>query len=981
MGAGLAMLLCAAAVLAHGVPGGTSLRKETNPREAAPAQVREPLRGALADEPVAPLVVREHAGVARVSAPVTGGVPVAPFKVKSADELGLFDAEGRPVPTQIVPTVTAPDGTLTWVLVDFTTTLKPNQVKAFTLKKALPPKPTGPAVQVDDAEDRITVTTGPLCAAMAKRQFDLFEEVWLDKNGDGRYTDEERLLNPDRPARPAALTITDAVTGKTYSSSGGPVQRVVLEDSGPMRATVRVDGAFGGEAGETYLQYTARLTFWANSPNVKVLYAIRNTKTGTPAKIKSATVALDLAENQGVKEYLVGAAEPHVSRLYRGDLPAQKETQRHWAVRLEQRGPNRAITSRTDRATFHMGTEFDEMGFRVIQEQPGKPTKRHRYVDCGMHCEGWLDLTDATGGCLVWLRNFTQNPLKRLRATSDGLITLDLIPEYAGEDQMFYAGGGFWMTDSAYRTYELGFHFHPTPYAREEDWRRWMDSFNVYDPVCAETAFAVGEAVTFFEHPLVLTADPRWYSDTGALCGPIPSEEDEVRVNRLWGRIKEGPVRPHRQEMLGTEFLPRENYHWRSESDEPRDCLVTYVRTGEYDFLKRARSFANVARDLGVFRRDHGLPAGKAPPANPQTPAEKGLTGTGWGTTKMCGCHNYGAGLVDMWLMLGDRSYLDAAVDNALNHVGSRISGLDRGASRIAAGALRVLEVTHDPRLRDWLKNAVAFGPPDEGLRREGLGVARGECVGSWMYAINVYAKYRNLMLNGDVMDPLLRDETRDRIIAWARVGASTADAEAAKPKTKVGYGLCALYFISLGYELTGDRGILENARKIWDKEHHLGPDVVDARLRDWGPSSGMNLYWVRYLFEAYAHPRRDASPPAAITDLAAEALGGGRVRLTWTAPADEGGGTVAEYQLKHAPRPIVTWDQFYAAYPDIVGQKYSWFGAHNVAGEPRPAAPGTRQSMVLEGVPAGTRYFRLRAWDNSMNQGPLSNEVTVEVK
>ncbi|MGQ9663156.1 MAG: hypothetical protein ACUVWX_12580, partial [Kiritimatiellia bacterium] len=32
-----------------------------------------------------------------------------------------------------------------------------------------------------------------------------------------------------------------------------------------------------------------------------------------------------------------------------------------------------------------------------------------------------------------------------------------------------------------------------------------------------------------------------------------------------------------------------------------------------------------------------------------------------WG--KFCDCHNYGAGLLDMWLVTGDRSYRDAGVE------------------------------------------------------------------------------------------------------------------------------------------------------------------------------------------------------------------------------------------------------------------------------------------------------------------------------
>ena len=146
---------------------------------------------------------------------------------------------------------------------------------------------------------------------------------------------------------------------------------------------------------------------------------------------------------------------------------------------------------------------------------------------------------------------------------------------------------------------------------------------------------------------------------------------------------------------------------------------------------------------------------------------------------------------------------------------------------------------------------------------------------------------------------------------------------------------------------------------------------------------------WARYLFENYAHPRSDRQPPDPIKDLKAEPLGGGKLRLTWTAPVDPrrmpehaqlGGALVQEYQLKHAALPIVTWDEFYKTYPNDMGKKMSWFGAYNVAGEPKPGRPGLKQSMTVT-VPTGTRYFRIRSWDASMNQSALSNEVKVEVR
>ena len=55
--------------------------------------------------------------------------------------------------------------------------------------------------------------------------------------------------------------------------------------------------------------------------------------------------------------------------------------------------------------------------------------------------------------------------------------------------------------------------------------------------------------------------------------------------------------------------------------------------------------------------------------------------------------------------------------------------------------------------------------------------------------------------------------------------------------------------------------------------------------------------------------------------------------------------------------------------------------GGVPVVGKPKPAATGTRQSMIVEGAPAGARYVRIRTWDDFSNQSLLSNEVRAEVR
>ena len=130
--------------------------------------------------------------------------------------------------------------------------------------------------------------------------------------------------------------------------------------------------------------------------------------------------------------------------------------------------------------------------------------------------------------------------------------------------------------------------------------------------------------------------------------------------------------------------------------------------------------------------------------------------------------------------------------------------------------------------------------------------------------------------------------------------------------------------------------------------------------------------------FGIVAFPKKEEVAPPAVTDLAVEAKGDGKVVLTWTAPGDEGGGTPMRYQVKWAEKPLVgyiqTSDEYRAHFKNGALDVTYWTFATNVAGEPAPQKKGAKETMTLS-VPAGkTLYFGVRMFDDSHNRSPMSN-------
>jgi hypothetical protein len=108
-----------------------------------------------------------------------------------------------------------------------------------------------------------------------------------------------------------------------------------------------------------------------------------------------------------------------------------------------------------------------------------------------------------------------------------------------------------------------------------------------------------------------------------------------------------------------------------------------------------------------------------------------------------------------------------------------------------------------------------------------------------------------------------------------------------------------------------------------------------------------------------------DAVAPGTVANLAAAAGDyPGEVRLTWTAPGDDGAtGTASAYQIKLAHVPINSGN--FTSVADV-GR---WINP------PLPAAGGSAETFVVFGLnPDSTYYFALRALDEVPNNGGVSN-------
>jgi hypothetical protein len=105
-----------------------------------------------------------------------------------------------------------------------------------------------------------------------------------------------------------------------------------------------------------------------------------------------------------------------------------------------------------------------------------------------------------------------------------------------------------------------------------------------------------------------------------------------------------------------------------------------------------------------------------------------------------------------------------------------------------------------------------------------------------------------------------------------------------------------------------------------------------------------------------------DADRPGRVMDLKANA-GTGSVKLSWTAPGDDGAvGTAKSYEVRYSSSPL---------------DQNNWASGTPLAGVPKPAEGGTHQEMVIDNLPYGTYYFAIQAIDDAGNPSAVSNTAT----
>ncbi len=374
------------------------------------------------------LTVQERYDADRTNAPVTYGVPFSENdNITTTSSLGIA---GQNAQFRVLSRYngTPDDSTkpIRMVLVDFQTDINANATKEFTLSTA----ETGPFVATNLAVDSVNyveINTGTGSFRISKSKGNIFDQVSVGGMP---------LISP--PVSDGFSVVHD---GTEYSSANTPPTLVVIEENGPLRCVVRVEGVFTSQAGIILKPPTTRVGTLPDSP---IRYTIRYF-----AYKNNSFLKLQVALRNENKGWTYQSTDPiHNIRI----------SEAYLKTTLTGLGTNKTV------AFDGYSDNFTSGNYSILQREisdGSKPaytwkydiTKNGNNVVTGAQYDSYVDLRDNSKGLMVANRWFWQNQPSGVKVNNNE-VRMNLWPAIPGQTHRIL--GGIW------KTHEIMYYFHGT---------------------------------------------------------------------------------------------------------------------------------------------------------------------------------------------------------------------------------------------------------------------------------------------------------------------------------------------------------------------------------------------------------------------------------------------------------------------------------------------------------------------------------------
>jgi hypothetical protein len=375
----------------------------------------------------------------------TWGTPWPAGAVPKEQAFALTAADGTAVPVQTWPIAYWPDGSLKWtahaVAVD-------TPAETYTLKAGPAAAPATP-VTVKDSRKYLDVDTGVIRARIRKDGSELISQIW---RGETEIARKAQLVNLKQNR-----IDEDEESTTELDRHLGDIQKVTVEQAGPVRAVIRIDGRHVSKKGRAWLPFTVRLYFYAGAESIRMMHTFVFDRDGQHDHIAGLGVRMrvpmrDAAYDRHVRfvsegHGMLAEAVKGITGLRRDPGAAVRAAQVAGTKLPDPATWDQRVTTRLQYIPEwgdYTLSQLSSEGFTVKK----RTKKGHGWipVDQGGRASGLGYVGGVGGGLVFGLRDFWQRHPSQLdvrgAATEEAEVTVWLwSPEAGPMDMRFYHDG------------------------------------------------------------------------------------------------------------------------------------------------------------------------------------------------------------------------------------------------------------------------------------------------------------------------------------------------------------------------------------------------------------------------------------------------------------------------------------------------------------------------------------------------------------
>jgi len=215
--------------------------------------------------------VAEPAGVARSNWPLVVNVPFPRGALRDRSSLSLRRG-ARGLPTQVQLLASWPDGSVRWVRIDSSISLRPHETAKLTVVRAPGTPPERPLTIAKTAR-AIEVNTGAVHFRIPRDRFAIADDLGMGRG-----------MAPTIGAITASMVVDHRVR------PAGPPSAVEVLEAGPVRGLIELNGPFGPD-----FSYITRIEVYAGSPFIRVRHTYVKTGGSRGSKLERLSIDVPFA--------------------------------------------------------------------------------------------------------------------------------------------------------------------------------------------------------------------------------------------------------------------------------------------------------------------------------------------------------------------------------------------------------------------------------------------------------------------------------------------------------------------------------------------------------------------------------------------------------------------------------------------------------------------------------------------------------------